>query len=251
MSAQLFAERRALVTGGASGIGLATAQRIRAEGGGVVLLDRSAEALEKAAAQLEVPGVICDVAEPEAVQRAVSGAAADLGGPIDVLVNAAGVYRITPAVDLEASEWDQVLAVNLRGAFLVAREVARALIEAERGGSIVNLASTAALRADAGEPAAHYNASKAGIVSLTQQLAVEWAPHGIRVNAVCPGVIDTPMLRMMDDSESGEAYLRSGVPLRRLGTPQEVAACIAFLASDQASYLTGVAVPVDGGATLL
>ena len=115
----------------------------------------------------------------------------------------------------------------------------------------MNLASTAALRADAAEPAAHYNASKAGIVSLTQQLAVEWAPHGIRVNAVCPGVIDTPMLRMMDDREAGDAYLRGGVPLQRLGAPHEVAACVAFLASDRASYVTGVALTVDGGATLL
>jgi NAD(P)-dependent dehydrogenase (short-subunit alcohol dehydrogenase family) len=134
---------------------------------------------------------------------------------------------------------------------LVARAVARALIDAGCRGSIVNLASTAALRADAAEPAAHYNASKAGIVSLTQQLAVEWAPHGIRVNAVCPGVIDTPMLRMMDDREAGEAYLRGGVPLQRLGTPHEVASCVAFLASDQASYVTGAALIVDGGATLL
>ena len=251
MSAQLFAERRALVTGGASGIGLACAQHIRARGGSVALLDRDAEALEKAAAGLEASGVLCDVADAEAVPRAVSDAAAALGGSIDVLVNAAGVYRIAPAVDLGVSEWDRVLEVNLRGSFLVAQAVARALIDARRGGSIVNLASTAALRADATEPAAHYNASKAGIVSLTQQLAVEWAPHGIRVNAVCPGVIDTPMLRMTDDREAAEAYLRSGVPLQRLGAPHEVAACVAFLASDRASYVTGIAVPVDGGATLL
>ena len=251
MSARPFADRRALVTGGASGIGFACAQHIRAGGGGIALLDCDAEALEKVAARMRVYGALCDVAAAEAVAGAVSDAAAALGGPIDVLINAAGVYRVAPAVDLEISDWDRVLEVNLRGSFLVARAVARVLIDAGCRGSIVNLASTAALRADATEPAAHYNVSKAGIVSLTQQLAVEWAPHGIRVNAVCPGVIDTPMLRMMDDREAGEAYLRSGVPLQRLGTPHEVASCVAFLASDQASYVTGAALTVDGGATLL
>lgn len=251
MSARPFADRRALVTGGASGIGFACAQHIRAGGGRIALLDCDAEALEKAAARMRVYGALCDVADAEAVADAVSGASAALGGPVDVLINAAGVYRVAPAIELEISDWDRVLEVNLRGSFLVARAVARVLIDAGCRGSIVNLASTAALRVDATEPAAHYNASKAGIVSLTQQLAVEWAPHGIRVNAVCPGVIDTPMLRMMDDREAGEAYLRSGVPLQRLGTPHEVASCVAFLASDQASYVTGVALTVDGGATLL
>jgi len=251
VSVRPFADRRALVTGGASGIGSACAQLIHAGGGGIALLDCDAEALEKAAARMRVYGALCDVADEDAVAGAVSDAAAALGGSIDVLVNAAGVYRVAAAVDLEISDWDRVLDVNLRGSFLVARAVARVLIDAGCHGSIVNLASTAALRADATAPAAHYNASKAGIVSLTQQLAVEWAPHGIRVNVVCPGVIDTPMLRMMDDREAGEAYLRSGVPLQRLGTPHEVASCVAFLASDEASYVTGAALTVDGGATLL
>ena len=116
------------------------------------------------------------------------------------------MYRIEPFLTLTAAEWDDVQAINLRGVFLTGREVARSMIAAGGGGSIVNLASTAALAADAGEPTAHYNASKAGVVALTRQMAVELAPHGIRVNCVCPGVIDTPMLRMMDDAEAGERY---------------------------------------------
>ena len=105
--------------------------------------------------------------------------------------------------------------------------------------------------ADAAEPSAHYNASKAGVLALTRQMAAEWAPHGIRANAVCPGVIDTPMLRMMDDPAVGAAYLRTGVPQGRLGSAEEVAAAVVFLASDDASYLTGATVPVDGGVTAI
>ena len=174
-----------------------------------------------------------------------------LGGPADVLVNAAGSYLIRPLLELSADEWDQVLAVNLRGPFLVGRAVAAALIEAGRPGAIVNIGSTAAVVADAGEPSAHYNAGKAGVLALTRQMAVEWAPHGIRANAVCPGVIDTPMLRLMDDPAAGQAYLRTGVPLRRLGTAGEIASVIVFLASQDASYLTGTAIMADGGSTVI
>ena len=109
----------------------------------------------------------------------------------------------------------------------------------------------AGLVADVSEPTAAYNASKAGVIALTKQMAAEWARHGIRVNCVCPGVIDTPMLRLMDDPETGRAYLEEHVPLGRLGRPEEVASLIVFLASDEASYITGAAVPVDGGATIL
>ncbi len=238
--------RRVIVTGGASGIGLAAARRFLAEGAEVALLDRREEALASAglAGALSVP---CDVRSRDEVDRAVAQVASLLRGPADVLVNAAGIYRIAPLLDISPEEWDDVLAVNLRGCFLAARAVAQALVGAGRPGAIVSIASTAALVADAGEPSAHYNASKAGVLALTRQMAVEWAGHGIRVNAVCPGVIDTPMLRLMDDPVAGAAYLETRVPQQRLGTADEVAAVIVFLASDDASYLTGAAIPVDGG----
>jgi NAD(P)-dependent dehydrogenase (short-subunit alcohol dehydrogenase family) len=244
-----MAGRRAPITGGAGGIGLACARRLLAEGAEVVLLDRRADALS--AAGIGAAPVACDIRDPGAVAAAVPRAAGLLGGPADVLVNSAGVYRIAPLLDLTPEEWDEVQAVNLRGTFLAGRAVAAALIAAGRPGAIVNISSTAGLVADAAEPSAHYNASKAGVLALTRQMAVEWAPYSIRANAVCPGVIDTPMLRIMDDPAAGAAYLQTGVPQRRLGSADEVAAVIAFLASDDASYLTGAAVPVDGGVTAI
>lgn len=242
--------RRALVTGGASGIGLATVRRLRAEGAQVVAIDRRPPAPELAR-ETAAPFLAADVTRSHDVADAVARASTLLGGPPDVLLNAAGIYRMRSLLELAPAEWDETLAVNLRGPFLVGQAVAAALIDAGLPGAIVNIASTAALVADAAEPTAHYNASKAGVIALTRQMAVEWAPHGIRVNAVCPGVIDTPMLRLMDDPVAGQAYLDSCVPLRRLGTAAEVAAVIVFLASDDAAYLTAAAVPVDGGSTAI
>lgn len=243
--------RRAIVTGGAGGIGSAVAQELAARGASVVLLDRDARQAATRAAEVGAAGhVVADVREPSEVAAATARADTILGGLVDVLVNAAGIYRIRPAVDLDVDEWEDVLGINLRGTWLASREVARRLLARSLPGSIVNISSTAGLIADQAEPAAHYSASKAGVIALTRQFAAEWAP-GIRVNAVCPGVIDTPMLRLMDDPAVGKDYLDTMVPLRRIGRPDDVARAIAFLASDEAAYVTGVALPVDGGVTAL
>jgi NAD(P)-dependent dehydrogenase (short-subunit alcohol dehydrogenase family) len=246
-----FAGRRALVTGGASGIGRAAAQRLATEGARVAILARDPARGRAAADALGVDLVVADVADEAAVERAAVEAEAKLGGPVDVLVNAAGTYRIQPLLELPAADWDALLAGNLRGAFLVGRAVAARLIAASQPGVIVNVASIAAFLADAVEPAAHYGASKAGLLALTRQMAAEWGPHGIRANAVAPGLIDTPMLTMTPSTPEGRAFIDARVPLGRVGQPEEIAAVIAFLASDEASYVTGATLLADGGVTAL
>ena len=230
-----FAGRRAIVTGAASGIGAAIAARLAAEGAVVAGLDQAAGG---------AASVTVDVRDPDAVTLAVERARDVLGGSPDLLVNAAGVYLVRALLETSAAEWDDVLAVNLRGTFLVATAAVRAGLGP---GVIVNLSSVAAYEGSAGEPSGAYNASKAAVSGLTRQMAAEWASRGIRVVAVAPGVIDTPMLRLMDDPTAGRAYLDAAVPLRRLGTADEIAAVACFAASPEAAYLTGTTIVADGG----
>jgi NAD(P)-dependent dehydrogenase (short-subunit alcohol dehydrogenase family) len=237
-----------LVSGGSRGIGLATAERFLNEGCRVFLCGVEDGEVDAAVKELRdignVDGTECDVSREEEVDRLVAEAEAFLGG-IDVLVNNAGVAWREPFLEIASERWDRLIAVNLRSQFLVAQRVARAMVEGARGGAIVNMASTNALEGEAGY--AHYNASKGAIAMLTRTMAIELGPHGIRVNALCPGKIATRLQADAEDAEYTARFERERIPLGRSGTPAEVAAAYAFLASDDASFVSGELLVVDGG----
>jgi 3-oxoacyl-[acyl-carrier protein] reductase len=244
--------KRVLISGGSSGIGEATARRLLEEGARVVLGGLDADQVDAAVAGLaplgEVAGVAVDVRREADVARLVDTALGTLGG-IDVLINNAGIAWREPFLDITPEHWDRIIAVNLRGMFLVAQAVGRVMVEQGTGGSIVNMSSTNGLGGEADY--AHYNASKGGVLLLTKTMAVELGRHGIRVNALCPGYIDTPLnagiVAALGDDGFADAYARDSIPLGRPGKAAEVAAVYAFLASDDASFMNGAEVVVDGG----
>ncbi len=240
-------DKAVLISGGSSGIGKATARRFLEEGSRVFFCGVDADEVRAAAAELAplgtVDGVACDIASDEDVTRLVEVAEASLGS-IDVLINNAGVAHKDAFLDMDVTEWDRILRVNLRGMFLVAQAVARRMV-AHGSGVIVNMASTNALGGE--EDFAHYNASKGGVLQLTRTMAVELGRQGIRVNCLCPGFIRTPLNDAITDHAFVAAYERDKIPLGRAGTPEEVAAAYVFLASDDASFIHGEALVVDGG----
>jgi 3-oxoacyl-[acyl-carrier protein] reductase len=238
-----FHGSRVVVTGGARGIGAEIARSFAGEGACVAVLDRLAD--EGQAVATEIGGVFvdCDLASASGTAGAVTWAIAELGG-IDVLANNAGIFRSTPLLDIDADEWDAMFAVNVRSMLVSIQVAARSMIDAGTGGRIVNMASMGGKHGAAGQ--AHYAASKAAVISLTQVAARELGPHGINVNAVCPGYVLTGMGAATRTPEMVAAWTARS-PLGRLGEPADVARMFLFLASDDASYCTGQAINVTGG----
>lgn len=241
--ARRFEQRVCLVTGGGRGIGRAIAVALAREGGAVGVVARSRDQVESVAAEIGGVAIPADVSREADCERAVAMLEESLG-PLDVLVNAAGISPVRQRAELhDAGVFRQVLDVNLTGAYLVTRAAAPALLE--RGGSVVMVASVTGVH---GSPRlAAYGASKAGLVQLTRTLAREWADRGVRVNAVCPGYVETELTDKMLAVERIRAEILADTPLGRLATLEEVVAPALFLASDEASYVTGAALLVDGG----
>ncbi|MBY0331865.1 MAG: glucose 1-dehydrogenase [Acetobacteraceae bacterium] len=238
--------RVALVTGASGGLGAHFARVLHGAGARVVLAARRTEALAALAGELggRAAAVPLNVTEGEAVAQAFIAAEAAFGAPCDIIVNNAGIAVTKPVLQQTEADWDSVLNVNLRGCFLVATEGARRLVAAKTPGSIINIASIGGLRILSG--VAGYTASKAGLVQLTKQLAVELARHDIRVNALCPGYIETPINREFFASEAGQAVIRR-VPQRRLGQPGDLSGALLLLASAAGAHMTGATLVVDGG----
>jgi NAD(P)-dependent dehydrogenase (short-subunit alcohol dehydrogenase family) len=241
VGANRFTGRRALVTGAGSGIGEAVARRLHAEGAEVVLTDVSAEPVEAIAAELgeRASAVLLDVRDEDAVREVVRD--------VDVLANVAGIGSTSAAPDTPLEVWEDVLAVNARGTFLCCKHAIPGMVE--RGaGSIVNMASAAGLVGLRNRVA--YSASKGAVIAMTRALAVDHVADGVRVNAVCPGTVDSPWVRRLVE-EVGESLdaLRARQPMGRLGKPQEIAEAVAYLASDDAAFVTGTAFVIDGGLT--
>ncbi|MCO6049234.1 SDR family oxidoreductase [Mesorhizobium sp. RP14(2022)] len=246
-----FTGKRAFVSGASGGIGRAVVAQMVAEGATVAGLDRDVAGMKmiEAAHPRRFFGIMADLADVEAAREGVHSAVIALGGAPDMVVNAAGVYALAPALDVELPDWEFNQSINLRASFFVSQAAVQARRDAGTNApmSIVHVSSTGAVRMGTGDAALSYGASKAGLIGLTVGMAADWAKIGVRVNVVVPGVIDTSMVRLMDDPDVGRAWLQARVPLNRLGRPEEVAKAICFLASEDASYITGTQLVVDGG----
>ena len=244
-------DKVALVTGGSKGIGYACAERLLADGYAIAICARNADEVGVAASRLGAPdrvlGLRADVGSVEDCAGLVP-AVLERFGRVDVLVNNAGVYSPVPFLDFTAQTWDELMNINLRGPVLLGGAAARTMRDQGSGGRIVNIASTNGQLSEA--EFAHYNASKAAIISLTKSMSVELAPLGILVNAVAPGWVLTPLSEPFVGTLTGDSLARIS-PLRRVGLAAEVAGAVSFLCGNDATYITGVTVNVDGGLTAM
>ena len=244
-----LSNRTALITGGGQGLGFAVATKLAKLGAKIAINDIAPERATKAAdriadaSDVRTHAILADITKKDDVDRMVNDAVSTLGG-LHILINNAGILYPTSVADTPEEEWDRVIEVNLKGTFLCA-QAALAPMNAARWGRIVNFSSTAGKTVST-LGGAHYTASKAGVLGFTRHLAKEVAGDGITVNAVCPGLIDTEMSRTIIDDAQAQAYADS-FPISRLGQPTEVADLVAFLASDQAAYITGAALDINGG----
>ncbi len=241
-------DHAAIITGASSGLGNRFARVLAGAGAKVAIAARRFDRLRSLSEEITEAGgralpIELDVVDPDSVHQAVTTAEEELG-PIRILVNNSGVSDVGAALDLEESEWDRVLGTNLKGAWLMAQETARHMVHLGHGGSIINIASILASRASAGTPA--YAASKAGLAQLTRALAVEWAKHDIRVNAIAPGYVETDINRDFFKTELGQRVVRR-IPQRRLGTEADLDGALVLLASDASAFMTGSVIVVDGG----
>ena len=241
----------AVVTGGACGIGRATAEALASAGATVVVADLDEAESDALVAEIAGRGgralaLRADVSSEASIDAMFSEAARREGG-VDILVNNAGIAIRRPAVDLALADWEKVVAVNVTGAFLCARAAARQMIAGDRGGAIVNVASIMGLSGGGLYPNISYQTSKGALVNMTRALAIEWAPHRVRVNAVAPTYVRTRLIAPLLEKPEMVARIEAMTPLRRLAEPEEVAAAICFLASPAAAMITGHTLPVDGG----
>ncbi|RKN84190.1 SDR family NAD(P)-dependent oxidoreductase [Paenibacillus ginsengarvi] len=242
-------DKVALITGGSHGIGLAVAIRFAQEGAKVALCGRGKAALDEAIRQIGDAGGTAisfetDVSDKAQVDAMVDGIV-NKWGRLDIAVNNAGICEVSSFLDITEDQWDRHMNINLKGAFLVSQRAAREMVRQGEGGSIIQMSSVNGIQAEADQ--VHYNTTKGGMINLSMSMALELAPHGIRVNALCPGFIETRLTKPLIENGAAIAdYLRT-VPMKRVGQPEEIAAAALFLASDEASYVTGTSMVVDGG----